>query len=188
MHYNHDAYGLITVDLFEDITCQRIVERANNVNRWQRAAVVRPGSQGDFHEIVDENSRAGVILSLHDAPEVFSEFCASLTTHIRPIIGDVWHVDAAESYGTHLVRYPTGGYFRAHRDTGFGVGNRLFTVICYLNDDFEGGATSFPNLDQKIIPKCGRFLVFPSDYLHGSDTVTGGEKYIFVTWIVQPQR
>jgi prolyl 4-hydroxylase len=62
----------------------------------------------------------------------------------------------------------------------------------YLNDDFEGGATYFPDLDLRVTPKAGSALYFQYNYTgvlknlrtkHIGETVTAGTKYIATIWI-----
>ncbi len=69
---------------------------------------------------------------------------------------------------------------------------RVFTAICYLNTPEEGGITSFPNINKKVIPNIGNLLFFENtkrnalsrniDSLHGGDPVFKGEKWILTTW------
>jgi predicted 2-oxoglutarate/Fe(II)-dependent dioxygenase YbiX len=58
--------------------------------------------------------------------------------------------------------------------------------VCYLNDDFEGGRTLFPALDYAVTPEAGRAVLFPSTYLHGSEPVIKGRKFVLVSWIDGP--
>jgi len=82
------------------------------------------------------------------------------------------------------VRYEPGNYYAAHTDTGMNLLDRYFTVLCYLNDDFEGGQTSFPTLLYSAAPRRGKAVVFPSTYVHRADPVTRGEKYVIVSWMM----
>ena len=96
-------------------------------------------------------------------------------------------------------RYSENQYFLPHFDflphdlivnTG---GQRLFTFLLYLNSDFIGGQTRFPNIDVIIQPKTGQAIVWRNclsdvnlidyDYLHESMSVSSGEKWILVAWI-----
>ena len=54
-----------------------------------------------------------------------------------------------------LKEIPSGGGFHAwHYENGaLDVAARQFVVQIYLNDDFEGGGTNFPDLDKHIKPK-----------------------------------
>ena len=61
-----------------------------------------------------------------------------------------------------------------------------------LNDDYEGGETSFPNLDIKYKLKKGDCLFFhtldnydalTSMALHGGQPVKSGEKWVCNLWV-----
>jgi len=73
------------------------------------------------------------------------------------------------------------------------LGPRFFTAITYLNDAFEGGATSFPHVGVEIAPKAGRLVLWsnttPGDIsphpksAHAGMPVTSGEKNILTFWL-----
>ena len=72
-------------------------------------------------------------------------------------------------------------------------GQRIVTVLIYLNDVAEGGCTSFPTLKLKIKPKKGMALVFfPSTVdgtldeaaLHAAEPAID-QKYVCQIWIRQ---
>lgn len=58
--------------------------------------------------------------------------------------------------------------------------NLKFSIVAYLNDDYEGGEINFPQHDFTIKPKAGSLIIFPSDepYYHESKEVTSGYKYM----------
>jgi hypothetical protein len=85
------------------------------------------------------------------------------------------------------VRYEPGERFRPHMD---GSG-RTHTLLVYLNDDFEGGETLFPDLDLRIRPRRGTALLFanldtagaPIAWSrHGGEPPRGGRKYACNIW------
>jgi predicted 2-oxoglutarate/Fe(II)-dependent dioxygenase YbiX len=92
-------------------------------------------------------------------------------------------VSPAGLSGTHAVRYQPGDYYAPHTDTGADLLDRYFTVLCYLNDDFEGGETRFPQIGYSVAPRRGKAVVFPATYLHQAGRVTSGEKYVIVSWL-----
>ncbi|MEM7596861.1 MAG: 2OG-Fe(II) oxygenase [Pseudomonadota bacterium] len=81
-----------------------------------------------------------------------------------------------------FIRYEQGGEYKLHFDSALGGtmtgqgsdpaihSQRILTAILYLNDDFEGGATSFPRLDVNLTPKRGT-LAFWQNTKHGSAKV-----------------
>lgn len=111
-------------------------------------------------------------------------------------------IDRAE--GLQVVKYEAGGFYLPHHDScpietqetreflkkG---GHRIATMIIYLNDDFTGGATTFPEIGVDIrADKCGGILFYPLDAekkrchpyaLHGGMPVLSGEKYIATVWL-----
>jgi predicted 2-oxoglutarate/Fe(II)-dependent dioxygenase YbiX len=83
----------------------------------------------------------------------------------------------------HLVRYRAGGQYVDHRDTPLEGGTpRVLSILCYLNDDFQGGATAFPDLDFAFEPVAGTAIVFPPTYLHRAEPIASGEKYVITAW------
>lgn len=105
-----------------------------------------------------------------------------------------------------VVKYGPHGYYNPHYDASCddtpesiefekNGGQRLLTVLCYLNDDFEGGATQFPNLNQDFkMPVDGALFFYSLQRpdsgnqchplsLHAGMPVTRGEKYICNIWI-----
>ncbi|MDP3558084.1 MAG: 2OG-Fe(II) oxygenase [Bacteroidota bacterium] len=71
-------------------------------------------------------------------------------------------------------------------------GQRKYTLLAYLNDDFEGGATYFPDLDYMVHPKKGSVVIFNNlddngNVLkcswHGGLPVTTGRKYASNIWV-----
>ena len=54
-----------------------------------------------------------------------------------------------------FYKYNIGEYFKEHYDGDKIDGNKksFFTLLIYLNDDFEGGETNFIHYDRKIIKK-----------------------------------
>lgn len=105
----------------------------------------------------------------------------------------------------HVLHYGVGGEFKPHfdffnEDTVGGQeavacgGQRVITLVMYLNDPKEGGETVFPEVDITIKPKKGNALLFHNlepggavDLLsyHGGSPVKAGEKWIATKWIRQ---
>ena len=103
------------------------------------------------------------------------------------------HIDPIQ-----FTRYEPGQQYIPHWDyfnnihAGTHVDpDRRATVIIYLNDDFAGGHTVFPNLSITVRPQAGAALFFRYDYegavksltLHEGAVVTRGVKYIATAWI-----
>lgn len=62
--------------------------------------------------------------------------------------------------------------------------NIEYGLVIYLNDDFEGGFTAYPNLDMYIKPKAGTLIIHKADELHGATAVLGGNsRYILSAFV-----
>ncbi|HEY1727644.1 MAG TPA: 2OG-Fe(II) oxygenase [Candidatus Baltobacteraceae bacterium] len=82
-----------------------------------------------------------------------------------------------------LVRYAPGGKYVDHRDGPTpGALRRVLSVVCYLNDRFAGGETTFSELNVSVSPLTGTVIVFPPEYLHRADPVQTGKKYVITAW------
>ena len=102
----------------------------------------------------------------------------------------------------HIVKYEIGGEYKPHHDF-FHVtedyaaehiangGNRIKSALIYLNDDFEGGETEFPELNIIVKPELGKLVIWDNmvdgklDYtsIHAGLPVKSGIKYIAVVFI-----
>jgi prolyl 4-hydroxylase len=105
--------------------------------------------------------------------------------------------------GLQILHYRVGGEYRPHFDyfdpatPGCALqlkhgGQRLLTIILYLNDVDGGGGTIFPELGLEFLPEKGAALMFASitregalqpQSLHGGSPVTAGVKWIATRWI-----
>ncbi len=78
-----------------------------------------------------------------------------------------------------FYRYHPGQQFAGHVDAPFVRANgekSLLTLLLYLNDDFEGGETTFSDL--VIQPELGMALLFRHELFHGGRPLLRGTKYV----------
>jgi hypothetical protein len=97
-----------------------------------------------------------------------------------------------------LYRYDVGQQFDWHSDGFFerSTGERsFFTFMVFLNEDFEGGATSFRDGygiaiggALQITPKKGMALLFHHPIPHRGDPVASGRKYVLRTDVMYARR
>lgn len=92
-----------------------------------------------------------------------------------------------------ILRYPPGGKYDEHADADIWTAStnswqrcqdRDYSVILYLNEDYEGGQIRFTKFDQTLQPEPGMLLAFPSDhrYTHAVLPTTRGIRYSIVSW------
>jgi predicted 2-oxoglutarate/Fe(II)-dependent dioxygenase YbiX len=80
-----------------------------------------------------------------------------------------------------VYRYREGEHFGLHNDQSYaGDEGELsqLTFMLYLNDEFVGGETDFPEIERTILPQAGRVLWFQHMLLHEGRRVERGVKYV----------
>jgi len=110
-----------------------------------------------------------------------------------------WPVENGE--GLQILHYRPGAEYKPHHDyfdpnePGTPTilkrgGQRVATIIMYLNDPIKGGGTTFPNIGLEVAPKRGNAVFFSyekahpsSGSLHGGAPVIEGEKWIATKWL-----
>jgi prolyl 4-hydroxylase len=128
--------------------------------------VMRPDVRNNTRVILDDVALAR---------ELFGRVAAHVPEQLSG-----WTVAGANER-LRCYRYAEGQRFAPHYDGSFarspGEVSRL-TFMVYLNDDFTGGSTDFPELERRIVPRAGTALLFQHRLLHEGCAVTGGVKYV----------
>ena len=112
-----------------------------------------------------------------------------------------WPVDHGE--GLQVLRYRPGAEYRPHHDyfdpAQAGTprilqrgGQRVGTLVMYLNTPEGGGGTTFPDVGLEVAPVRGNAVFFSYDRahpntktLHGGAPVVAGEKWVATKWLRQ---
>jgi prolyl 4-hydroxylase len=110
-----------------------------------------------------------------------------------------WPVDHGE--GLQILRYRPGAEYKPHHDyfdpahSGTARilqrgGQRVGTLVMYLNTPAGGGATTFPDVGLEVAPVRGNAVFFSYERphvstktLHGGAPVTAGEKWVATKWL-----
>ena len=99
----------------------------------------------------------------------------------------------------HVIKYAKGGEYQPHHDYFHEgdnridkSGNRMYTFLFYLNDNYKGGETKFTLLDKVIEPKRGKLIFWNNLNEDGNRNVMSehaglpvedGEKWIITCWV-----
>ena len=118
-------------------------------------------------------------------------------------IAKLLHWPTQNGEGLQILRYTQGGQYQPHYDyfdpAEAGTpkllmrgGQRVATLIMYLQSPEAGGATVFPDLNLQVLPVRGRAVFFSyaepaatSLTLHGGAPVLAGQKWIATKWLRQ---
>jgi prolyl 4-hydroxylase len=126
-----------------------------------------------------------------------------LTEKIKNIVSDKTNLPIEHQEQIHVVKYNLGGEYKEHHDflhpntdyfeshTKRG-GQRRFSCLFYLNDNFDGGETDFPKVNYKVKPEVGKLVIWKNlnddlslnyNSLHAGLPVIKGEKWICIIWV-----
>jgi hypothetical protein len=81
---------------------------------------------------------------------------------------------------TTIKAWNEGQSMGPHFDGQDGNADLAFSLVAYINDDYEGGEISFPNHNVTVKPKAGSMIMFPSQepYIHEVKPIISGTRYM----------
>lgn len=121
-----------------------------------------------------------------------------LSKSVYKLVSDVTNSPIDNIETIQINKYAVGEYFKPHYDflpetmlnNG---GQRLYSVLIYLNSDFKGGETFFQHLYNTVSPKKGLVIAWKNcvsgtteleyNSLHESLPVLEGTKYSLIAWV-----
>ena len=186
-------YGLILKKKFlSDDVADKLVGYAEKQSTASDLAIFTESDEGAQESLstVVNSDRVTSRIELGDKQSIIDKWIADvfyklLAKHVGKKIRSFTTPD--------LMRYTRGGYYKAHSDADIfdpkmgiwkKVLDRDYSLLLYLNNDFEGGAVRFEHFNYTFFPEKGDLLIFPSDYLylHEALLVTAGVRYVIVSW------
>ncbi|XP_006813613.1 uncharacterized protein LOC102806073 [Saccoglossus kowalevskii] len=176
-----DKLAFYIDNVFTKQECDEFIRKSEEIGFTMAKINIGRGRQKSAPE-VRNNSRC-YIDSFEESENIWER--------IKQFVPRVWNGHEALGLNERLrvLRYDEGEYFAPHWDGSYQRDNKersYITVQLYLNEGFEGGATTFLPLDDssrsvKCIPKIGRILVFQHDILHEGSVLESGRKYAIRT-------
>lgn len=157
---------------------------------WRRSQVLRADQSGRLESFVSASRT-----SQTSGQRWFNAALMSHLVHIETRLCSELRVDPTRLETWQAIRYSPGERFDLHHDAGlFGAdpaGERVLTVVLFLDMPQQGGTTYFPDLDLLVDAQPGRLLVWnnllPDGSIdatkrHASTPVHHGTKTILTTW------
>jgi prolyl 4-hydroxylase len=174
--------------------CEQLIEQSRS--KLSRSTTVDDATgKAQVHE---HRTSSGTFFHINENP-----FIAKLDHRIAALMNLPVH----NGEGIQILNYQIGGEYKPHFDyfppdlPGSAThiargGQRVATLVMYLNDVEEGGETIFPEIGLKVAPRQGCAVYFaycnsmqqidPLTY-HGGNPVIKGEKWIATKWMRQHQ-
>ena len=175
-------------DLLSDEECEALIQAARL--RLARSLTVETQTGGEALNV--DRTSDGMFFERGENPVV-----ACLEQRIAALLR--WPLEFGE--GLQVLRYAPGAQYRPHYDyfdpnePGTPTilrrgGQRVATLVMYLQEPELGGATTFPDVGLEVAPKRGTGVFFsyerpdPATHtLHGGAPVLAGEKWVATKWL-----
>ncbi|NML32789.1 2OG-Fe(II) oxygenase [Paraburkholderia antibiotica] len=181
---------IVFADVLSSDECDELIERSRH--RLQRSTTVNPTTGGE--DVIRSRTSEGVWYRRDEDALIgrIERRIASLTN---------WPVENGE--GLQVLHYGRSGEYSPHFDyfapdqPGSAVhtaqgGQRVATLVIYLNDVADGGATIFPAAGLSVVARAGGAVYFrymngrqqlDPMTLHGGAPVLAGDKWIMTKWL-----
>jgi len=177
-------------NLLSDEECDGITALAGR--RLARSETVATGSEGS--EVNAARTSDGMFFERGET-DLIRRIESRIATLLR------WPLDHGE--GLQVLRYRPGAEYQPHYDyfepahaSTPGIlkrgGQRVATLVMYLNTPSAGGSTIFPDIGLDVAPVKGNAVFFSYDRphpstqtLHGGSPVLDGEKWVATKWLRQ---
>lgn len=174
--------------VLSDDECDELVRLS--AAKLERSRIVDPATGAESEHA--ERTSDGTYFQVEENPLV-----ARIDRRVAELMG--WPVENGE--GLQILHYRVGGEYKPHfdyfnpSDPGSAPhvakgGNRVATLVIYLSDVDQGGATIFPDAGLSVTPVKGNAVFFSYDTpapssltLHGGAPVERGEKWIATKWV-----
>ncbi len=174
--------------LMSDEECEQLMALA--ARRLSRSETVDNATGGS--EINAARTSDGMFFERGEAP---------LIQRVEARIAELLRWPLENGEGLQILRYRPGAEYKPHNDYFDPVhpgtprilergGQRVGTLVMYLNTPAGGGATIFPDVGLDVAPVRGNAVFFSYDRahastktLHGGAPVTAGEKWVATKWM-----
>lgn len=174
--------------LLDDAECDELI--ALSRVSLKPSSVVDPATGGD--QLHKDRTSAGT----H-----FARGANALVSRIEARIAKLLDWPVVNGEAIQILRYGAGAQYRPHYDyfdpevAGSAAplrrgGQRVASVVMYLNNPERGGATTFPDVNFEVAAVKGNAVFFSYDRphpmtrtLHGGAPVQAGEKWIATKWL-----
>ena len=184
----HHPRVIVFGNLLSDEECDALIASARE--RLARSLTVETKTGGEALNV--DRTSDGMFFTRGENP-----FVERVEARIGRLLN--WPVEFGE--GLQILRYSPGAQYRPHYDyfdpaePGTPTilrrgGQRLATLVMYLQEPQQGGATTFPDVGLEVAPRRGTAVFFSYDRpepatrtLHGGAPVVAGEKWVATKWL-----
>ncbi len=171
--------GIYQFTLFNSEELKQVVRKLDHVSSWQPARVNKMADQSGM------KLRSACSMPLSKVTELMPFIKDRLYQAIRQFKNQYSLQESLKTGECELIRYIPGDFVRLHADQASGHEDREYSILVYLNDDYEGGETVFPMEDLTVRPRAGQMIIFPSKLIHESTELKSGIKYVALVFLLR---
>lgn len=182
---------IVLIDnLLSQSECEKLIKESLSKLKPSKVVNLKAGGQ-TFHEA---RTSEGMCFKLGET---------KLIQRIERRVSALLNIPEEHGEGIQILHYRVGAEYQPHYDFFLEDhessqeflkqgGQRIATLIMYLNDVDEGGETVFPELNLRVNPRHGSALYFSyanslgqvdEKTLHGGAPVIKGNKWIATKWL-----
>jgi prolyl 4-hydroxylase len=184
----HSPRVIVFGDLLSGEECDEMIALAGA--RLARSETVQTDTGAS--EVNEARTSQGMFFERGEHPVV-----ARIEARMAALLA--WPLENGE--GLQVLRYGPGAEYKPHYDyfdpaqPGTPTiltrgGQRVASLVCYLNTPVQGGSTVFPDVQLDVAPVRGNAVFFSYDRahpatrtLHGGAPVVEGEKWVATKWL-----
>ncbi len=177
MEISAEGSDIFSFQLFDPALCRQTISGLASVTQWSAGNIIVPASNSPSGK---PEVRRVAECGIGASAELAKVWHQRLATTVAPVAMLCFRYAIADAQmAAKLLRYERGGFYKLHFDLARPL-PRLLSLICYLNDDYVGGETSFLRQNVTIKPKPGMAILFPSgvSHIHEAKPVIQGIKYV----------
>jgi prolyl 4-hydroxylase len=184
----HNPRVVVFANILSDEECDEMIVLARA--RLARSETVQTDTGAS--EVNEARTSQGMFFDRGEHP-----VCARIEARVAALLS--WPLENGE--GLQVLRYGPGAEYKPHYDYFDPAqpgtpsilkrgGQRVASVVFYLNTPLQGGATVFPDVQLEVAPVKGNAVFFSYDRahpstrsLHGGAPVVEGEKWVATKWL-----
>lgn len=192
-----------TVDVLLSVSRPRVVVFGNFLSNDECDALIAAARPRMARSLTVENATGGEAVNADRTSNgmFFRRAESELVARIETRIARLLHWPLENGEGVQVLNYQPGAEYKPHYDyfdpqaPGTPTilkrgGQRVGTLVMYLNNPECGGGTTFPDVGLEVSPQRGHAVFFAYDRphpgsqtLHGGAPVIRGEKWVATKWL-----
>jgi len=171
------AEQIYQFQLFTKEYCDLLIEEVEHCGRWiTQDEEFKSVNINGLEEIDDPETT----LHLHEILNLEEVFYEYVDKHLKPVMEALWITfKLLKKDRPYVLKYEP----HVIKEMGLHYDNETVTLVCNLNEEYEGGGTYFPRWNFSTgKPPAGGAIIYPGgvSHQHQGLKITAGKRYLFL--------